>query len=44
MLRHSEALRCNGVPAVLVRSIDNLRVLGNHRFSKTVIHVGANDI
>ena len=53
ILRHVKLARPLGAPAALVRCIPgarapdiagNLRVLGKHRFSKIVIHVGANDI
>lgn len=53
IMRHVKLARPLGAPAALVQCIPgarapdiagNLRVLGKHRFSKIVLHVGANDI
>ncbi|XP_060775023.1 uncharacterized protein LOC132884939, partial [Neoarius graeffei] len=53
IIRHMKLAQPLGAPAALVRCIPgarapdiagNLRVLGKHRFSKIVIHAGANDI
>ncbi|XP_060763863.1 uncharacterized protein LOC132872794 [Neoarius graeffei] len=53
IIRHVKLAQPLGAPAALVRCIlgarvpdigGNLRVLGKHRFSKIVIHAGANDI
>ncbi|XP_060758750.1 uncharacterized protein LOC132869548 [Neoarius graeffei] len=53
IIRHVKLAQPLGAPAALVRCIPgarapdiagNLRVLGKHRFSKIVIHAGANDI
>ncbi|KAK3557298.1 hypothetical protein QTP70_026680, partial [Hemibagrus guttatus] len=53
ILRHVKLARPLGAPAAQIRCIPgarspdiagNLRVLGKHRFSKIIFHVGANDI